>query len=396
MHRRRFLQNLGLLGLAGTASFALPAYAAASERSAKWAPSGKKPSNTSQPVVAEWRYLAGTCTNGNKPYGFVVSLGMVRTIENPTEETYQLLVEKIDLASGENFVHAVYDGMRTYEPSIDRYIFTAENDVSLVWDWVETSGVYRLDLSTPELRFYDVVLRPCGDLIAEGGTGIIDVGEINVGDEALVMGSTYHADWVQLEMGGQLLEGSIARLDMQSLYPTGERATGGGDYDHNWFALSGDVEGEPVYISAWRIESTRGPRWDVTIARTIDGAWTAQSFTHDDRAVQPLQVTPLSFQPIPGPPSPALGSNQTGASWQLQAGTTKPSDLLDITLAVPPGQFISGARVGQLQGTLMEAIGTEASGTIQGLPLTNVCLVVAESTFETTPGKVFVPLAAAS
>jgi hypothetical protein len=237
------------------------------------------------------------------------------------------------------------------------------------------------------------VLRPQGDLIPEGGDGTIDVGQLS----GLQVGSDYYADWAAVEIGGT--PKGFARVDMQNLYPVLAASRSAGDsaaptqaeadFDHHWFAIAGQVGGKPVWISAWRIEGPSGPFWDVTIARASGQDWQVASTTELSTTVEPLSVRPLTYQPLPLSAGAAFSTANAGTRWRLSAGVASPGDLIDLELAVPPGQFPDGARFGLAAGLswVEEAIGVTATGTVGGQALSNVTLVVAESTAEFYPQR---------
>src|SRR5262249_47266667 len=207
----------------------------------------------------------------------------------------------------------------------------------------------------------------------------------------------YYADWAAVEIGGT--PKGFARIDMQGLYPVlmanGPAGTGAApaqaetDFDHHWFAIAGQLAGKPVWISAWRIEGASGPHWDVTIAHSGGQDWQVASTTEQSAAVAPLTVRPLAFQPLPASAGPALSGASAGTRWRLSAGATTARDLIDLEIVVPPGQFPDGARFGLAAGLswVEEAVGMTATGTVGGQPLTNVTLVVAESTAEFYPQR---------
>ena len=358
---------------------------AAIDRTSKWRPNSK--SN----LVVEWRYLAGRIIDGAQDYGVIVALTDVK-FPTPAQE---LLVERQDLIGGTAPVSKAYTGSLTYDNGSATYTFQAnQGQASATWQLDAASQVYHLSVATPELSLPNVVLRPRGDLIPEGGDGVIGVGQVL----GFQIGSDYYADWASIEIGGQ--PRGVARIDMQGLYPLLQGAAAGHlrdgpaqastDYDHHWFAVAGQAGGQPVYVSAWRIEAASGPFWDVTIARISGAGWTVASTTEQSTAIQPLAVRELTWQPLP--PSAGLGAMQAGAAWRITAGVRQPGDLIDLEIAVPPGQFASSARFGALGGLswMEEAVGKQASGTVQGQPLSGVTLAVAESTAEFSVG--YLPL----
>jgi len=243
---------------------------------------------------------------------------------------------------------------------------------------------YQLSIATTELTLTNVVLRPQGTLIPEGGDGAISVGHFS----GIALDSDYHADWTVIEIGG--IAKGTARVDMQGLRPAlfaasaqnrGSVAQATNDYDHYWFAVAGQSNGEPVWISAWRIDDHGDALWDVTIAQGSSTTWGATSYTEQSTLAEPLAIRILAWQPLP--PGDSQYGTSMGATFRLTAGLSQPGDLISLDLAVPPGQFTSDARLSSgNQGSVQEAVGTTATGTVLGHPLSNVSLVVAESTAE--------------
>ncbi len=382
INRRTFL---ALVGGAAAWSVARPALSwrqrpVAIDRTPIWRPSTS--------IAVEWRYAAGRITEQPQDYGFVVSMTDVRF-----EGTQELLVQRQDFSGAGAYASKSYPGTLTYTSSSATYTFRdAQAQTLATWQWDQAALVYRLTVMTPELTLQQAVLVPQGDLIAEGGDGTIDVGTV----AGIRVASEYYADWAVIELSDKAV--GVARVDMQDLRPgtafgagvDGRSPSGRdaaapaqtiGDYDHHWFALAGELEGAPVWVSAWRIETPAGPRWNVTIA-TSSPSWLATSFTEESAAVAPLAVQVLAWQELP--PAAALVGRSTGAAWRLTAGTEQPGDLIDIECAVPPGQFSSSGRQSGIGSATVieEAVGTLATGTVQGKPLANVTLVVAELSAE--------------
>jgi hypothetical protein len=379
MNRRRFLTLASIVATGPAAG--LPwiratraTLAAPIDRTSKWSP------NLNSLLAVEWRYIAGRITDGESDYGFIVALSDTKV----PSSTQELLVERLDFTGGQAFATAPYPGVLTYNDGT--YSFQAsQGQVSASWQWDAAAQVYRLSVDSPELSLQDVVLRPQGDLIPEGGTGTITIAPIL----GLPIGSDYYADWAAVEVDG--VAQGFARVDIQGLYlasaAQGRRALAAqasGDYDHHWFAVAGQVEGAPVWISAWRMEAQDGPRWDVTIARGTGMTWQVVSKTEQSVAAFPLQVWPVAWQALPSSAAAAKLGQRTGSAWRLSAGISQPGDLIDLEIAVPPGQFASSARLGLIQGLdwVEEGVGTSASGTVQGKPLGGVTLAVAETTAE--------------
>lgn len=388
MKRRTFLSLAGGLVLAGATRGSLPrSLAAAADRKTRWAPVAGD--------IVQWRYLAGRIVDGANDYGFIVSLTNIAIPFQPTVQ--ELLVERQDFNGAKTFSPGSYTGTLNYTPTTTTGTYSFQdsgNQASVSWQWDDAAGVYRLTVSSPQLNLSNVVLRPQGNLIPEGGDGDIRVGEV----AGISVGSDYHADWTTVEIGGAAK--GVARLDMQGLYPSfqaaGTRpAATASDYDHHWFAIFGSVGGRPVRVSCWRIESAAGPYWVVTIARgdSTGGDYAALiSRTEASTMAYPLAVQPLVLQPLPKTVPAELKGLGTGQRWRVTAGQSAPGDLLDLTIEVLPRQFAQSTRFGAAGGLswMEEALGAAtASGTVAGQTLTDVQLVVAESTAEYD--MVFVP-----
>jgi hypothetical protein len=375
MQRRTFFTLAGALlaGYAGRSWLrASRAEAATWSRAQAWPPNAN--------VLFEWRCIAGRITTADDDYGFIVSLSRPAP---PTGRTPELLVMRKDATGA--FSSATYPGTLAYDAGTATYTFQASGGEASATARYDGQS-YRLSLSSPALTLADAVLRPRGDIIPEGGDGLIDVGQLL----GFRLESDYYADWAAVELGGQAV--GVARVDMQGLRPKSLTPAPLGDYDHHWFALAGTQNTpsgpRPVWVSAWRIVSG-GTYWSVTIAAGASGQ--AFSYTETSGALAPLAVAETAWQPVP-----ALGNapvRMTGAAWHVTAGSNVPGDLIDLRLAVPPGQFAGGGRAFP-DGTvafLEEGVGFSASGTVLGFPLSDVRLVVAESTAEFAVG--FVPLA---
>jgi hypothetical protein len=376
MNRRTFLTLARSIAVGAAVPIAWPSSlgAAPIDRTSKWQPN---PTD-----VVQWRYAAGRITDSGEDYGFIVSISETKV----PPQSQELLVERQDFTGNQAFKATSYPGTYIYNSSSRTYTFQASpGQASATWQWDDGAQVYRLSVSSPELSLSNVVLRPQGDVIPEGGDGIIGVGE-RLG---IQVGSDYHADWAAIEIGG--VQKGFARVDMQGLYPVFqaaaiEPAQTGNDYDHHWFAVAGQSDGKPVWISAWRIETENGPFWDVTIAQGSHGTahpWSVSSTTEESTAVAPLAVSVLASQPL-GSLDPSLSELSTGQRWRITAGVLQPGDLIDLDIAVPPGQFVTDARLGAAGDLLWieEAVGVVAAGTVAGKPLTNVTLAVAETTAE--------------
>jgi hypothetical protein len=375
MNRRTFLGTAGNAAAWTVTCLAFPrlrAVAAAPiDRKSKWAPNATD--------VVQWRYLAGRITDSGADFGFIVSVSDVK-FPNKVQE---LLVERQDFTGNKAFAAHSYSGTLTYNGTSGTYTFQAsQGPASATWQWDDGARMYLLSVTSPELTLSNVVLRPQGDLIPEGGSGTIGVGTVL----GFSVASDYHSDWVAIEIGG--VPKGVARLDMQGLYPAPLAAVApaqaGADYDHHWFAIAGETAGTPVWISAWRIETQNGPLWDVTIAQGSSPNWNVSSTTEQNTVVAPPDVCVLAWQPLESV-DPTLSDLKTGQRWRITAGKNQPGDLIDLDIAVPPGQFASGARLGATGelSWLEEGVGsTTATGTVLGKPLSNVRLVVAETTAE--------------
>ena len=382
MNRRTFLALAGTA--AATAVTGAPrtratlAAAPALDRTSTWRP------NPNPLLAVEWRYVAGRIADDASDFGFIVALSDTKfPINSPTQE---LLVERQDFSGAKAFATRPYTGTLTYDKDSATYSFQdTQGQASASWQWDAGAGVYRLSVSSPELSLQNVVLRPQGDLIPEGGDGTITIAPIL----GFPIGSDYYADWAAVEVGG--VAQGVARVDIQGLYLASAAqnsralaAEASADYDHHWFAVAGQRDGAPVWISAWRIEAQDGPRWDVTIAQGAGSTWQVASITEQSGAAFPLSVWPLAWQALPSSAAAAASGQRTGSAWHLSAGISQPGDLIDLAITVPPGQFAASARLGLIQGLdwVEEGVGTFAAGTVQSKPLTGVTLAVAETTAE--------------
>ncbi|MEO7909173.1 MAG: hypothetical protein ABIV47_05930, partial [Roseiflexaceae bacterium] len=360
-----------------SASLAAPAL----DRASKWQP------NPNPRLAVEWRYVAGRIADPND-FGFIVALSDTKIPLG--SRTQELLVERQNFSGDKAFATHAYIGTLDYDQGSATYTFQdAQSPVSATWQWDAGASAYRLSVVSPELTLQNVVLRPQGDLIPEGGDGTITIAPIL----GLPIGSDYYADWAVVEVGGTAR--GVARVDIQGLYLDSAArnsralaAESSTDYDHHWFAVAGQRDGAPIWISAWRMEAQDGPRWDVTIAQgTTQGAvstWQVAWTTEQSGAAFPLSVLPVAWQPLPSTAAAAASGQRTGSAWHLSAGLIAPGDLIDLEIVVPPGQFAPSARLGLIQGLdwMEEGVGTFAAGTVQGKPLAGVTLAVAETTAE--------------
>jgi|GEM_PF-2265562 len=362
-----------------------PAPAQAAERAEWWDPA-PLPTITAQPpfltgVVLEWRYLAGRVTTLNadqtirEDFGFVCSIVDYRAVPGAQDARQELIVMREDFLARTHST-TTYAGTLSYNSATAAYTFAVAGNpaVQLSWRLITASPQrYSFSVSSPELTLSDLTLTPVGDLIAEGGDGDISSGSLGSSS----VRSDYYADWVAIEQAGSPV--GYARLDMQTIRPE-TIGTGIGGFSHHWFAIAGNQNRvTPVWISAWQIISGNTTVWGATIARNTGGGWAVESYTEESPGLaHPLAVAIVDWQAQPGT-TPGL---RTGQRWRLTLGRSQPGDLLDLTVAVPAGQFITGTRVGSRSTTPMqEAVGTEAVGFVRGLPITPVQFVAAESTY---------------
>lgn len=391
MQRRQFLGLIG--GLAGAALLsrsgigaATVTFAQADDRINWWPPQAF---TLARRVVLEWRYLAGRYTRNGQDFGFVCSLVDYKEVRNPLsgailqEARQQLIVMREDFTAGGSHATRTYTGSLAYTQATRTYTFSTPEDpnVSAVFSLDPNAPAYAVDLVSPELTLAGLTLRPAGDLIAEGGDGDIVSGNF----DGIVVRSDYFADWLTIEQDGAAV--GLARLDMQTIRPDGLPDNFSG-FSHHWFALAGTLDDcTPVWISAWQIVSGSATVWTVTIARGSGATWSVASYTETTAALaEPLAITILAWQPQPAADAEAP-ARRTGKRWQLSAGQQAPGDLIDLNLAVPPGQFIESIRVSNSrEAQMQEAAGAVASGTVGGVPLQQVTFLLAESTYvETDP-----------
>lgn len=399
MDRREFLKLAGLVTL-WPLSVSLPVgskiKATAVNRLEKW-----QPQNT---LPIEWRYAAGRILDSSQDFGFIISMSAIKITG---AESLQFSVQRQNFNGNQEYAGKTYTGVLTYDSASATYTFQDENAQTLAtWQWDDQPGqqVYKLTVTTPELTLTNVVLKPQGPLIPEGGSGNIHVGQI----AGIYISSEYHGDWTSIEINGQ--EKGVARVDMQGLRRVSSAShvmTGFGawlghqgelghspvsaeavqaadstdDYDHYWFAVAVELNDGPAWVSAWRIEDTQGPFWGLTIARYSGASWqVVLSLTEQDNnsIAAPLEVTTLAWQNLPT----SAGSKQsTGMKWRLTAGVNQPNDAVDIQVSVPPGQFISNTKH-TLGGWLEEGVGLEVEGTILGNPISSIKMAAAETTAE--------------
>jgi hypothetical protein len=388
MHRRHFLSLIG--GLAGAALLARSRfgatgvmYAQADDRTVWWPP---QPFDFARRVVLEWRYLAGRYTGNGEDFGFVCSLVDYKEVRNPLNNEVlqaarqELIVMREDFTGAGSHATRTYSGTLAYNPATRTYTFTTPDApaVTAIFAFDVATTSYALNLASPELTLADVTLRPAGNLIPEGGDGDITSG--NLGTATVL--SDYYADWLTIEQDGAQV--GLARLDMQTIRPQGVPDAFSG-FSHHWFALAGTLSDcTPVWISAWQIISGGETVWTVTVARGREASWSVASYTEETaNMAEPLAIDILAWQPQPVNPSdPTAPARRTGKAWRLRAGTDAAGDLIDLNLAVPPGQFIESIRVSNSrEAQMQEAAGAVASGVVGGATLQQVTFLLAESTY---------------
>jgi hypothetical protein len=396
MDRRKFLKLAGLASVWPLSAKFGPwpdINSLAINRLEKWRPNSS--------LRVEWRYAAGRIIDGGQDFGFIISMSDIKI---SGVESQQFSVQRQNFTGNQEFVGKTYTGSLIYD-SGSAYTFKDEAaQILATWQWDDDAAqpVYKLTVNTPELSLDNLVLRPKGALIPEGGTGSILVGQI----AGILIDSDYHADWTGIEISGQ--EKGVARVDMQGLRPPQplsnlatvfggwlEQSADKGqpplssarikaadsteDYDHHWFAAAVELSDGPAWVSAWRIEDAQGPFWGLTIARYGGTSWqVVLSLTEKDTVIVPLEVNVLAWQELP---ASAASQQSTGTAWRLTAGVNQANDALDIQISVPPGQFITNTK--QILGSwLEEGVGLEVMGTILGNPVSSTKMVAAETTAE--------------
>lgn len=391
MHRRQFLATLAAFAT-GAAPGARPAHAA-DTRDQWWDPTpGLNLLSPSFPFTAvEWRYLAGRVVEGAQDYGFVVSIADYKFPLNgpPFDNPPQFLVMRQDFVSGAH-VSRVYPATFAYDAATATYTFIASSDAAIKVTWrLDTAAqTYALSVTSPELTLSGLTLAPLGQLIAEAGTGRITTGRINAVDVL----SDYHADWVEIRRGATRL--GYGRLDMQTVDPAIVPTALSAAFTHHWFALAADTAAGPVWVSAWRLTS-EVTTWVATLARGSGAGWSVTSYSEQTAGfAHPVAVTTLDWQRQPVPQG--RPARRTGLAWRVTAGQNAPGDLLDLTFSVPPGQFVTGARVasGLVEAfDMQEAVTRTATGTVGGKPISNLRLAVAESS-TSLDARTFLPTVA--
>lgn len=393
MRRRTFLALLG--GAAATAWLGRPRAAAgptalpaggpalaAADRAEWWDPAPPPTFIATPPfisgVVLEWRYLSGRIQSGDQDFGFVCSIVDYREVPSIQEARQELIVMREDFTTG---VHTTttYEGTLSYTAATSTYTFSVAGNPAVAATFRLNTAApqsYSVSVSSPELTLSDLTLTPVGELIAEGGDGDISSGSL--GNSSVR--SDYYADWLTISEAGAPV--GFARLDMQTIRPETFGGGGIGGFSHHWFALAGTLQDDtPFWASAWEIISGNTTVYALTLATgsSATGTWQVRSFTEE----APAEASPLSVQIIDWQEQPGTQTGlRTGSRWRLRLGESAPDDRLDVTLAVPEGQFIRGTRIGSTATTPMqEAVGTEADGSVLGQPIKTIHFITAESTY---------------
>lgn len=389
MRRRTFLGLLGALAAAPAARHA--AAAGPIDRLTWWDPAPTR-TQLGEFVALEWRYLAGRVATGGADFGFVVSLADY----NPNEpfistDRQELLVMREDLTGAQAHATATYAGTLSYSAATATYSFVADASPTITASWrLDTAAQrYTLSVASPALTLSGLQIAPVGALIPEGGTGVVKSGSLTIPGipapfEAL---SDYYADWATLSLGGSPV--GVGRLDMQTIRPALGGA-GGTGFSHHWFALAATLQDATrAWVSGWQIVTGATTAWGVTVARGAGAGWSVASVGSDRgfSGAEPLGVDILAYQAVPGQSQPA----RTGRRWRLRAGQAAASDLIDLDIAVAPGQFIQGARVSAATNIPMqESVGAAARGLIGGAAIATAQLAIVESTFS-EPGVAAAP-----
>lgn len=390
MRRRTFLGLMAALAAAGGAASAPPRARAAEGRLPRWDPApppvypGPLPIPLLPATLLEWRYLSGRIAEGGQDFGFVVSIA---DYNPPFSDPPQLLVMREELTGAAPHATRTYPGRLDYDAATATYTFTPQGQAApaATWRLDAAAQAYALDVSTPELTLQGLTLAPVGDLIPEAGTGRITTARL-AGADVL---SDYHADWVAIRRGDALL--GYGRLDMQTIEPASIPASSDFDFAHHWFAVAGETAAGPVWVSAWRLDS-EVTTWVATLARGAGAGWPVESYSELTPAfAHPVAVEILDWQRQPV--AAGAPAERTGRAWRITAGRAAPGDLLDLTIRVPPGQFIVGARVGgglTRVPSMQEAVTLDVAGSVGGAALTAVRVAVAESTFS-ADARTFLP-----
>lgn len=379
MQRRTFLGLVGALAAGGLAAQRALIAHAAPTRLEWWEPAagGKLPPDF---VALEWRYLAGRITRGAEDFGFVVSLADYNPLPPFINVSRaELLVMREDLTGAQPHATRTYDGTLAYDAATATYSFSISGNpaVSASWRLDTATQRYSLSVASPELTLSELLITPQGELIPEGGTGIVSSGSFSYNGVPVVALSDYYADWATLSSGGSEL--GLGRLDMQTLRPNFS-GSGSAGFSHHWFALAVTLEDDtPAWVSGWQILAGSSIAWGVTVATGRGASWQVASIGSDSgfSGRQPLAISILDYQAIPGAPTPQI----TGKRWRMRAGQVADSDTLDVEIAVPPGQFIEGARISVATDIRMqEAVGTSVRGLVGGKAIKAATLAIVEST----------------
>jgi hypothetical protein len=335
-------------------------------------------------VLLEWRYLAGRISDTTRDFGFVVSLVEYKNIPLLQAGRRELIVMRQDFKTGAHQTRT-YVGSLSYNVGTQTFSFTCtEAGVSATATWSLNADVYTLSLATSELTLSDVTLTPAGAMIPEGGAGTVSIGDLG----GLKVGSDYYADWVRISEGAAQV--GYARLDIQTITPQSVTVPDpAAKLTHHWFALAGELSGQPVWVSAWRMVNDTSLSWGLTIARGTGASWQVESYTgagDTPDLAHPLEVLVLDWQAVPDS-DPAL---RTGRRWSIRAGKTDPDDLINAIIDVPVGQFIKDARVLNVSSRgsqMVEAVGTAGASTVFTDALTAVFFSIGETTYsEPDPG----------
>lgn len=346
----------------------------AADRLATWKPN--------QQDILEWRYAAGNIKDTNQDFGFIISLSDNRI---PGSQEHTLKVQHHDNLHPElSQTSASYSGQLQYDTGTNTYIFTRQDQELARWQFDTATDSYNLTVTAPELSLDSLILSPIGPQIAEGGTGQISAGHI----DRIELESDYHATWASIVDKDKKPVG-ISRIDCQGLNPRFDSTPPPHpdqitpDYDHNWFALAATTFDGPSFLSCWRIKDPAySDKWGITLARFTPTGWVSQSFTENDNLAFPLSIEIVSTQSAP---APAPAAELAGQKWRISAGRNSAGDLIDVEVEVPPGQFLPpGSSKTSLAKTqwVEEATGEKVMGTINGQPVTQTSLLVAESSDE--------------
>ena len=247
----------------------------------------------------------------------------------------ELIVMRQELPSGAHATRT-YRGTLSYDAATLTYSFVtteAGASASATWRFDAASQSYQLSVATPELSLATLELRPEGGFLPEGGDGTVSVGNLG----GAQVDSDYYADWLRVLEGGAPV--GYARFDIQTIRPR-SAPTSAIVVAHHWFCVAAEQAGQPVWITAWRIDTDATTNWNVTVARGSGAGWATTATSDESGAAYPLAVEILEWQTIPelNPPK------RTGSRWRITAGQQASGDLIDMEISVPPGQFIRDAK----------------------------------------------------